>query len=73
LPWSTAFEDPIPLPGGKHLTTLEDAARYIQRLPKAEQQRPHWQLAVETLVDCAERRDFLMRARIGMLRALNAG
>jgi hypothetical protein len=73
LPWSTAFEDPIPLPGGKHLTTLEDAARYIQRLPKAEQQRPHWQLAVETLIDCAEGRDFLMRARIGMLRALNAG
>jgi hypothetical protein len=26
-----------PLPGGRQITTLEDAARYIQRLPKAEQ------------------------------------
>jgi hypothetical protein len=37
MPWSTPFEDPVPLPGGKQLTTLKDAARYIQRLPKAEQ------------------------------------
>jgi len=30
--------NPISLPGGK-LATLEDAARLIQRLPKAEQRR----------------------------------
>jgi hypothetical protein len=73
LPWSTPFEDPIPLPGGKQLTTLQDAARFIQRLPKAEQRLPHWQLAVETLINCAEGRDFVMNARIGVLRALNVG
>jgi len=62
LPWSTAFEDPIPLPSGKQLTTLEDAARYNQRLLKAKKQRPHWKRAVETLINCAEGRDFLMQS-----------
>ncbi|WP_309142533.1 hypothetical protein [Bradyrhizobium sp. sGM-13] len=73
LPWSTPFEDPISLPRGRSLVTLMDAADYITKLPKAEQRLAHWQLAVETLINCAEGRDFLMHARIGMLRALNAG
>jgi hypothetical protein len=30
--WSTPFEDPIPLPRGRRLVTLEDAGT----LPKAE-------------------------------------
>jgi hypothetical protein len=33
--WSRAFEDPIPLPKGKTLVTLRDAALYITKLPKA--------------------------------------
>jgi hypothetical protein len=53
--------------------TLEDAARHVQQLLPAEQHAPHWQLAVATLIDCAEGRDFLMHARIAMLRALNHG
>jgi hypothetical protein len=36
LSWSTPFEDPIPLPNGRQLVTLEDAATYITGLPKAE-------------------------------------
>jgi hypothetical protein len=35
LIWSTPFSDPIELPNGLKLVTLEDAARYIQELPKA--------------------------------------
>ena len=35
--WQRRFEEPIPLPRGRQLVTLEDAARYIQKLPKAEQ------------------------------------
>jgi hypothetical protein len=31
--------NPISLHGGNQLATLEDAARLIQRLPKAEQRR----------------------------------
>jgi hypothetical protein len=30
------FELPIPLDRGRELVTLEDASRYIQKLPKAE-------------------------------------
>jgi hypothetical protein len=33
--WSTPFEDPIPLPRGSRLVTLEDAGTYITKLPKA--------------------------------------
>ncbi len=60
-------------PDGTALATLEQAARYIQNLPAAEQRRDHWQLAVATLIEAAEGHDFLMHARIAVLRALNHG
>jgi hypothetical protein len=47
--WKRKFEDPIPLPRGRQLVTLRDAARYITKLPKAEQQIKEWQDAVEAL------------------------
>lgn len=71
--WRQAFEDPIELPGGKRLVTLQDAAGHIQKLKSAEQRQAHWQLAVETLINAAEGRDFVMHARIAMMRALNHG
>lgn len=70
MPWSDAFDDPVPLPNGKKAATLEDAARFIQRLPKADQQRPHWQLAVETLINTAEGRDLIFHARVAVMKAL---
>jgi hypothetical protein len=70
--WKRPFEDPIPLPGGRQLVTLEDAARYIQKLPKAEQQLEEWQTAVEVLILVAESNGGpTMLARIGVMRALN--
>jgi hypothetical protein len=71
MPWSTRFEDPIALDRGRELVTLEDAARYIQKLPKADQQLEEWQTATAVLIGAAEDRDFLMHARIAVLRALN--
>jgi hypothetical protein len=65
------FDDPIELPRGQ-LVTLQDAASYIMALPKAEQNLPEWQTAIGCLIGAAEGRDFLMHARIGMLRAFNA-
>jgi hypothetical protein len=59
------------LPRDRQLVTLKDAADYIMRLPKAEQNLPEWQTAVSCLIGAAEGRDFLMHARIGMLRAMN--
>jgi len=41
------------------------------KLPKAEQNLEEWQTAIECLIGAAEGRDFMMHARIGMLRALN--
>jgi hypothetical protein len=51
--------------------TLRDAANYIMKLPKAEQNLEAWQTAVGALIMAAEDRGPLMHARIGMLRALN--
>jgi hypothetical protein len=41
--WSREFEDPIDLPDGRTLITLEDAGNYITKLPKAEHSAPEWQ------------------------------
>ena len=71
MPWSRAFEDPIELPDGRKMLTPKDAAGYIMKLPKAEQDLPEWQAATEALMMAAEDRGPLMHARIGVLRALN--
>jgi len=74
MAWSDRLEEPITLPEGRALVTLEDAARYIQKLPKTEQPKPHWQTATGILINAAETGGgWLMLARIGMLRALNHG
>lgn len=65
VPWSADFEDPVSLPNGRQLVTLKDAATYITKLPKAEQQAAEWQTAVPCLIGAAEGRDFLMHARSG--------
>jgi hypothetical protein len=59
------------LPRGRQLVTLEDAAAYIMKLPKAEQDLEDWQAAVEALLLVAELNGPTMMARIGMMRALN--
>jgi hypothetical protein len=41
------------------------------KLPKAEQKLDEWQTAIGCLIGASEGRDFLMHARIGVLRALN--
>ncbi len=69
--WRRRFDDPIPLPRGRHLATLEDAAKYIQKLPKDEQQLEEWRTAVEALILVAETDGPTMMARIGVMWALN--
>jgi hypothetical protein len=73
MPWSTPFDDPIALGGGGRLRTLQEAADFIMKLSEKEQQHPHWQAAIEMLIHAAETGGgWLLFARIGMLRALNA-
>jgi hypothetical protein len=69
--WKRQFEDPIPLPRGRQLVTLQDAAGYIMKLPKAEQNLGEWQAATEALIMAAEGRGPLLHARIGVMSALN--
>jgi hypothetical protein len=69
--WKGPFEDPIPLPRGRQLVTLKDAADYIMKLPKVEQNLAEWQAATEALIMAAEGRGPLLHARVGMLPALN--
>jgi hypothetical protein len=69
--WKRPFDDPIPLPRGREIVTLEEDARYIQKLPKAEQHLAEWQAAVEALLLVVEHNGPTMMARIGFMRALN--
>ena len=71
IAWSNPFEDPIPLPGGRKLLTLRDAASYITKLPKSEHDAPERQAAPEALILVAENGGPTMLARIGVMRALN--
>jgi hypothetical protein len=61
------------LPNGKKLVTLRGAATYIMKLPKAEHDAKEWQAAMEALLLVAESGGPTMFARIGVMRALNAG
>jgi hypothetical protein len=69
--WARSFDDPVLLPGAGGLVTLRDAADYVVKLPKAEQNLEEWQTAVACLISAAEGRDLLMHARVGVLVALN--
>jgi hypothetical protein len=44
--WQRAFDEAIPIPGGRHLVTLREAALYITKLPKAEHDAKEWQAAM---------------------------
>jgi hypothetical protein len=71
--WSRAFAEPIPLPGGRQLVTLRDAAQYITKLPKAEHDAPEWQAAIQALMLVVGQNGPTMLARIGFMRAVNRG
>ena len=71
MTWSREFEDPIPLPRGRQLAILQDAAGYIMKLSKADRDLPEWQAAGEALIMAAQGRGPLLHARVGVLRALN--
>lgn len=47
--WRRRFDDPIPVPGGRQLITLQDAGTCITKLPKAEHEAPEWLCAPKTL------------------------
>jgi hypothetical protein len=68
--WSREFDEPIDLPRGRKLVTLEDAGNYIAKLPKADHEAPEWQDAMQALMLVA-RGGPTMLARMGVMRALH--
>ena len=56
MSWSSAFDDPIPLPRGRRLVTLEDAGNYVTKLPKAVHEAAEWQAAMEALILASDAR-----------------
>jgi hypothetical protein len=70
--WKQPFEDPIDLPNGRQLITLEDAGNYITKLSRAEHSAPEWRTAIEMLIRAEDTGDgWLMFARIAVMRALH--
>ena len=69
--WKRSFDDPIHLPNGRQLLTLEDAGAYITQLPKAAQRLDEWQTAIEALLLVVKQNGPTMFARIGVMKALN--
>ena len=68
--WQRKFEDPIPLPDGRKLVMLRDAADYITGLPKKESDLPDWQVAMEALLLVSLGGPTEL-ARISVMKALN--
>jgi hypothetical protein len=71
--WKRRFDEPIPLPRGRQLVTLEDAGNYITKVAKAEHEAQEWLAAMEALILVATSGGPTMFARIGIMRALNRG
>jgi hypothetical protein len=69
--WNRSSTILFPYPRGRQIVSLKDAANYIQKLPKAEQDLEEWQAAVEALLVVVELDGPTMMAHIGLLRALN--
>jgi uncharacterized protein YceH (UPF0502 family) len=69
--WSREFDDPIPLPRGRRLVTLQDAGNFITKLSKAEHDAAEWQAPMEAMFVVATLGGPTMFARIGVMQALN--
>lgn len=68
--WSRRFEDPIRLPDGRELVTLQDAADYVIGLPARVSAEEHWQIAMRHLIWCADEGGIMMTADIAMRLSL---
>jgi hypothetical protein len=69
--WTREFDEPIPVPKGRQLLTLRDAADYVAKLPKAKYMTAEWQAAMFALMLVVDLNGPTMMARIGIMRALN--
>ncbi|WBU31465.1 hypothetical protein OOZ54_08180 [Rhodopseudomonas palustris] len=71
MSWPKRFGPPVDLPGGGTLTTLREAAAYIEALPEAEQKHPAVQAAIHVLLQAADHDGPMIFACMGVLRMLS--
>jgi hypothetical protein len=64
--WKRPFEEPIPLPQGRQLITLEDAGNYIVAPPKKQADAVEWQAAMECLILVAEKNGYCSRPQVAL-------
>jgi hypothetical protein len=69
--WDLCFSEPIELPNGNTLATLQDARHFIAAFPKSEHNTKEWLEAMHFLTEAADHNGALTFARIGVLRTLN--
>jgi hypothetical protein len=69
--WDRPFDQPVPLPKGAPARTLRDAAAFIRKLPRSEQEVTEWQEAAKMLINAAENRGPTMFAKMAIRQAIN--
>jgi hypothetical protein len=70
--WSRRFDEPIPLPGGAKLVTLQHAIAWLAKeVPKSEHGMKQVQAAAHCVTEVAENGGPMMIARIGVMQAIN--
>jgi hypothetical protein len=69
--WDRPFDQPVPLPKGAPARTLRDAAAFIRKLPRSEQEVTEWQEAAKMLINAAENRGPTMFAKMAIRQAIH--
>ena len=72
MSWSRKFSEPIELPNGEKLITLQDAIAWLAKsVPPSEHDTLEVQLAAHCVTEAAEGNGPMVFARIAMLKAIN--
>jgi len=69
--WLRKFSEPIELPNGERLVTLQDAIAWLAKSVPASEHDTEVQIAAYYLTEAAENNGPMAFARIGMLKAIN--
>ncbi len=72
MSWERCFNEPILLPNGSKLATLQDARDFITAFPQSEHNSKEWLEAMHFLTEAADHKGALTFARIGVFRALKS-